>query len=318
MNDNERDVVIVKLDAARLALSEAKTIQATKKIMDVAGAAEIYAKRQQLGEAAIGYAHAVKIEALAQLGDMLKGMEKNVGAMKGKTGSKGEPLLDPTPTLADLGLDKKTSMVAQQLAAMPEALRKEIVDREKSVLSVKREMQRAEVQAAAALPTHKYRVLYADPPWKYGDRLTENYGGTNWHYPTMSIRELCILPIKLLAQDDAVLFLWVTSPMLYEAFPIIAAWGFTYKACFVWDKIKHNMGHYNSVRHEFLLICTRGSCQPDHVKLLDSVQSIERSPKHSEKPQEFRSIIDTLYPHGKRLELFARQTHEGWEVWGNE
>ena len=126
------------------------------------------------------------------------------------------------------------------------------------------------------------------------------------------------MPIYDITESDAVLFLWVTSPLLFECASVINAWGFDYKASFVWDKIKHNMGHYNSVRHEFLLVCARGSCTPDVVKLFDSVQTIERSDKHSEKPEEFRSIIDTLYPHGKRLELFARAKHEGWEVYGNQ
>ena len=76
------------------------------------------------------------------------------------------------------------------------------------------------------------------------------------------------------------------------------------------------MGHYNSVRHEFLLVCTRGSCLPDVPKLFDSVQSVERT-AHSEKPAEFREIISTLYPHGNRIELFARQTTEGWTTYGN-
>jgi len=98
---------------------------------------------------------------------------------------------------------------------------------------------------------------------------------------------------------------------------VITAWGFDYKASFVWDKIKHNMGHYNSVRHEFLLVCTRGSCMPDNPQLFDSVQSIERT-EHSVKPEEFRTIIDTIYPNGRRIELFARRPAEGWEVWGNE
>jgi N6-adenosine-specific RNA methylase IME4 len=86
----------------------------------------------------------------------------------------------------------------------------------------------------------------------------------------------------------------------------------------VWDKVKHNFGHYNSVRQELLLICTRGSCTPDVKELVDSVQTIERSTKHSEKPEEFRRIIDTLYPKGPRVELFARAKHEGWDSWGNE
>ena len=168
------------------------------------------------------------------------------------------------------------------------------------------------------LPKGKYRVIYADPPWKYADELIEGYGAAEHHYPTMTISELCALPILELVEDNAALFLWVTSPILSECWSIIKAWGFEYKASFVWDKIKHNFGHYNSVRHEFLLICTRGSCLPDETKLIDSVQSIERMDQHSEKPTEFRKIIDTLYPQGKRIELFAREESAGWEKWGNE
>jgi N6-adenosine-specific RNA methylase IME4 len=74
------------------------------------------------------------------------------------------------------------------------------------------------------------------------------------------------------------------------------------------------------VRHEKLYICTRGSCQPDVPKLFDSVQEIERTNKHSEKPQEFRQIIDTLYPSGPRIELFQRgdAVPAHWHVWGAE
>lgn len=164
----------------------------------------------------------------------------------------------------------------------------------------------------------KYRIIYADPPWCYGDKLTDGYGTAENHYPTMTIKELCELPIKELAEDDAVLFLWATSPLLEECFPVINLWGFKYKTSFVWDKVKHNMGHYNSVRHELLLICTRGSCLPDGKTLYDSVVSIERSDRHSEKPEEFRHIIDSLYTHGNRIELFSRKKVDGWASWGNE
>jgi len=97
---------------------------------------------------------------------------------------------------------------------------------------------------------------------------------------------------------------------------VIKAWGFKYKASFVWDKIKHNMGHYNSVRHEFLLVCTCGNCTPDSNKQYDSVQNIERN-EHSEKPKEFVDIINDLYKHGNRIELFSRNLREGWDIWGN-
>ena len=161
----------------------------------------------------------------------------------------------------------------------------------------------------------KYRVIYADPPWSYNDKQdTEMLGGAVKHYPTMPLEEICVLPVP--AEKNAVLFLWTTSPMLEDSFKVINAWGFRYKSSFIWDKINHAMGHYNSVRHEFLLICVKGSCTPDVPKLYDSVVSIERT-DHSRKPEEFRKIIDTLYPVGERLEMFAREASEGWDVWGN-
>jgi N6-adenosine-specific RNA methylase IME4 len=186
----------------------------------------------------------------------------------------------------------------------------------KSLIDARRLVKRDDVHGTPELDG-KYRVIYADPPWAYGDKLTEGYGPAENHYPTMTLAEICDLPIKDIAEDNAVLFLWVTSPMLEDSFEVIRAWGFDYKTSFVWDKIKHNMGHYNSVRHELLLVCTKGSCLPDSKKLYDSVVSEERT-EHSKKPELFRAIIDDLYPHGGRVELFARSTAPGWETWGNQ
>ena len=186
-----------------------------------------------------------------------------------------------------------------------------------TVVHALRTLQKAAVTKAAKLPSDKFRVIYADPPWKYGDQLTESYGATEYHYPTMTLAELCALPIMDLAEDNSVLFLWLPSPMWESASPVMKAWGFEYKASFVWDKVKHNMGHYNSVRCEYLLVAARGSCTPDVPKLYDSVVSIERT-THSRKPPEFRRMIETLYPYGRRIELFAREKAEGWEAWGNQ
>jgi N6-adenosine-specific RNA methylase IME4 len=172
------------------------------------------------------------------------------------------------------------------------------------------------------LPEDKYRVFYADPPWTYtsGDQHSTEEQATvlGTHYPSMTIAELCDMDIKSMAADDAVLFLWVTSPLLEEAFVVIRAWGFEYKTSMVWDKVKHNVGHYVSVRHEFILICTKGSCKPDVPTLHNSVLRIERT-EHSRKPEEVRKIIDEIYPAGKRTELFARgKVPEHWDTWGNE
>ena len=162
-----------------------------------------------------------------------------------------------------------------------------------------------------------YRVFYADPPWSYGNTMPEYVTDASDHYPLMPLEDICALPVKDIAEDNAVLFMWTTSPHLEESFEVVKAWGFKYKTSFVWDKIKHNMGHYNSVRHEMLLVCTRGACTPDVKKLFDSVVSIERT-EHSRKPEYFREIIDTIYTHGNKIELFSRTNVEGWDLFGNQ
>jgi N6-adenosine-specific RNA methylase IME4 len=224
-----------------------------------------------------------------------------------------------------IGIGARTVERAKQLEAAakqnPKAseLAAEVDAGKTTLTHALRILRKEAVTEAAKLPSDKFRVIYADPPWKYNDKLMlDAYGSTEYHYPTMTLAELCALPIADLAEDNAVLFLWVTSPLLIEAAPpVIKAWGFTYKASFMWDKVKHNVGNYNSVRHEFLLVATRGSCTPDVPKLYDSVVSIERT-EHSRKPPEFRQMIEALYPYGKRLELFARETVKGWTAWGAE
>jgi len=210
-----------------------------------------------------------------------------------------------------------------RLAAKRPDLAEKVRTGELKGANAEREMRRDEVASkSAALPEGKHRVIYADPPWSYSNSGaiddSDAYSRVERHYPPMALADICALPIRDIAAEDAVLFLWVTSPLLESAFQVIRAWGFRYKSSFVWDKVKHNFGHYNSVRHEFLLIATRGSGTPEVPKLHDSVQSIPKT-GHSAKPEEFRAIIDELYPTGSRLELFRRgEPPEGWKVWGDE
>ena len=177
--------------------------------------------------------------------------------------------------------------------------------------------RRDRIESTPVIPDGKYNVIYADPPWKY-DFGFDIHGAADRHYHTMTIEELCELPIADLSEDNAVLFMWVTSPKLFDAKKVIDAWGFDYKTSFIWDKVKHVMGHYNSVRHEILLVCVRGSFPKQNNTLHDSVISIERTDEHSEKPEYFRKLIEEMYPNSKKIELFARKKSEGWDAWGNE
>jgi N6-adenosine-specific RNA methylase IME4 len=182
-----------------------------------------------------------------------------------------------------------------------------------------KEEQRKYIDLANA--PEKYAVIYADPPWQYtsGDQHGEDEQHTvlSDHYSAMSLQQICALPVRQIAHDNCVLFLWVTSLLLEEAFQIVRSWGFEYKTSMVWDKVKHNVGNYVSVRHELLLICTRGET-PKVPKLVDSVYTEERT-EHSRKPRYFRDLIDELYPDGRRVELFARGEQPGnWQAWGDE
>jgi N6-adenosine-specific RNA methylase IME4 len=168
------------------------------------------------------------------------------------------------------------------------------------------------------IPEGTYRVIYADPPWHY-DQMVDGYGAAEAHYPTMETPDIMAMPVEDRAAPDSVLFLWSTVPKLEEALGVMAAWGFAFRAMFVWDKVLHNYGHYNSVRHEMLLVGRRG--QPPQVeRLVDSVVELERT-SHSRKPERFREIIDEMYPPSghDRIELFARgRVPDHWAAWGYE
>lgn len=178
---------------------------------------------------------------------------------------------------------------------------------------IRNELEKQELE----ITDKKYRIIYADPPWKYGNAMPEYVTEPQDYYLLMSTEDICAMPVKDIAEKNAVLFMWTTSPHLPDALEVVKSWGFEYKTTFIWDKIKHNMGHYNSVRHEILLVCTRGACTPDVKKLFDSVVSIERT-EHSKKPEYFREIIETIYTYGNKIELFARVTPEGWDLFGNQ
>lgn len=170
-----------------------------------------------------------------------------------------------------------------------------------------------------------FRVIYADPPWKYNQSnatLDGSLAKQASRYPGMTIEELCKLPVKAHALPDSILFMWVTAPFLLQnpgPREVIEAWGFEPKGGYVWDKVLGNPGSYNHVVHEHLIVATRGSCLPDvPTPQPKSVQIIRRSHEHSAKPDEFRRLIETHWNRGPYLELFGRKPVDGWSVFGND
>ena len=193
-------------------------------------------------------------------------------------------------------------------------------DNNASKAELRQEKKRRRELAPVVDEKGKFRVIYADPPWRYNDERGKRVDGGSAaaQYNTLSIKQLSEMNIAELAAENAVLFLWVTVPLLAEAMPVIDSWGFKYKTHIVWDKTRPLYGHYSHVRHEILCICTKGSCTPaEGVDLPHSVIAINRT-KHSAKPHEFYEMIERMYPTGKKIELFARTARKGWKAWGNE
>jgi N6-adenosine-specific RNA methylase IME4 len=173
-------------------------------------------------------------------------------------------------------------------------------------------------------PNKKYQIIYADPPWSYRDKALAGNRGACCKYPIMSIDEIKNLPIQNITAKNCILFLWITMPKLNEVFQVINAWGFEYKTnAFTW--IKRNkksnswfwgMGRWTRANAELCLLATKG--KPKRVNA--GIHSIIDSPigEHSKKPDIAREKIVELCGDLSRIELFAREQHEGWDVWGDE
>ena len=172
----------------------------------------------------------------------------------------------------------------------------------------------------------KYSILYADPPWEYKVYSKKGQGrSAERHYPTMPKKAIQQLPVPALCMKNCVLLLWATSPCLIEAFELINAWDFTYKTvAFTWikqckksEKLFIGMGHYTRANAEYCLLATRGKPLKRQSRAVRSVV-LSHIREHSRKPDEVRARIVELFGDLPRIELFARQTADGWDCWGNE
>ena len=183
------------------------------------------------------------------------------------------------------------------------------------------------------LPNTKFDIIYADPPWHYNGKLQYDKSSKNkekidlskkifisssdFKYPTLKMSELITIPVKKIAKNDCLLFMWATNPHLAQAIELGKKWGFEYKTvAFIWDKMNHNPGQYTLSNCELCLVFKRGKIpKPRGAR---NIQQLVRSPRkrHSEKPEEVIRRIEQMFPSQKRIELFARRKYKGWSVWG--
>ena len=173
-------------------------------------------------------------------------------------------------------------------------------------------------------PKGKYQIIYCDPAWDYRDKAKAGKRGSSFKYDVMTVQDIMRLPVWNIADNNCVLFMWATAPLMQDALDVIKAWDFTYKTfAFVWTKRQKTsskyavgMGNYSKSNAEYVLVATRG-----HPKVInDTVKQIIDTPrrKHSQKPDRVRTDIVKMYGDISRIELFARTKVFGWSVWGND
>ena len=172
------------------------------------------------------------------------------------------------------------------------------------------------------IPSQKFDIIYADPPWDYNGKLqydkTDLYVSTSrFKYPTIKTEKMKEIPIHKIVNDDCLLFMWSTNPHLQQAIELGKAWGFEYRTvAFVWNKMNHNPGKYTLSNCELCLLFKHGKIPtPRGARNVKQLVKVPRK-EHSVKPLEVMYGIQKMFPHHKRIELFAREKYKGWSSWG--
>jgi len=171
----------------------------------------------------------------------------------------------------------------------------------------------------------RYDIIYADPPWLY--KCGKNHlakksmvnGKDDMPYSSMTISDMENLKLNGIANDNCLLFLWVTSPFLKIGIDMLDSWGFKFSTvAFVWHKQRANPGSYTLSECELCLVAKKGKIPKPRGSRKERQFLDKMRTEHSKKPNEIRDRIAAMFPRQTKIELFARRNSVGWDVWGNE
>jgi N6-adenosine-specific RNA methylase IME4 len=330
---------LVHYDAARRALSAARSVDEVKHVRGMAAQMRAYGQ-QAKDKQMLADAQELRDRAERKLGELMAEQSRTVGKANGakgvgtSAGYKKTRTADAPATLAEAGIDKNLAHRARRAAALSSAAFEDHVKqaRHAVVSAAARSLNQADkkerraarelelAQKIKALPDKRYGVIYADPAWKF---LTRSEAGMDRsadnHYTCQNLADILALPVADIAADDCVLFLWVPAPLLPSGLQTMAAWGFTFITCAVWVKPHPITGYWFRSQHEVLLVGTsKNVVAPAPGTQFSSVFHAAAS-RHSEKPEAFAKMIEAYYPNLPKIELNRRgPARPDWDAWGNE
>ena len=205
----------------------------------------------------------------------------------------------------------------------------------------------------------KFNLIICDPPYVFNDKLTMSdvkRGAEAQYKSVLSYSDIINLNIKDIAEDNAIMALWVPSALIDVGLEAMKNYGFDYKQTFIWVKSKNEpllklkkqikkalkakndkevinlidnfdmndtmkcyLGRIFRQTHEVALIGTRGKTSKDRLNKSQISVFFGPNPKHSEKPYVLHDRLEKMYPsYNKKLEIFARKEYKDFIVLGNE
>lgn len=234
---------------------------------------------------------------------------------------------------AAVGVSRKTIERVEAVKKKDPETAKRMLEGGISVAGAAKKLKAKEIQERAKVETPekpgvlknledgvgRFRTVYADPPWKYGDEGAPG-GGLGEQYSTMSVEQLEALNVGTLGHPEGShLWMWTTWPMVRERVPhrVLEAWGYRWVGEILWVKPGLGVGRWLRPASEVLILGVKGT--PSLPLLRDDQKGLLEAPRgrHSAKPEEAYEIIERLSP-GPYIELFARRERAQWLRWGNE